>query len=247
MDPVSQFSRCNSCFVTRNIFGIFPIDLTANHGVPPGPAGTRSPTATSPLQKPCPCTARKATETGRTLSHNCRKFSYQTKDLGVKRATVVCASFQVMGLSALWSPQMGSTLGTGENVTRAFWGCIGKGGALGLLLSQRSHPAKPQDPSLGHSPQPVPTVSPRAEDIQNCRVQGWLPSVPARSACPNCWCWCHQESFGKVLTRSSSSLLSTKETSKASPMRWLRHQAVKHKLQIRGGQYPFQVLMLEGR
>lgn len=34
---------------------------------------------------------------------------------------------------------------------------------------------------------------------------------------------------------------------KSLPVRWLCRQAVKYKLQIRGGQYPFHVLMLEGR
>lgn len=178
MDPVSQFSPVQFLLCYKNLFGNFPVGLTANHGAPPGPAGIRSPTATSALQKPCPCTARKTMGTGRTVSHSCRQFPHQTKDLGGKRVTVVCASFRIMSLSALWSPRLGSTSGTGEKVAPAFWGCIGKGGALGFLPSQRSHPAKPQVPSLGHSPQPVPVVSPGVGDTQHCRAQGWLGGAP---------------------------------------------------------------------
>lgn len=100
---------------------------------PRGPTrSSRSPTATSALQKSCPCTARKAAGTARTLSHNCRQFPHQIKDLGGQKATVVCASFWIMSLSALWSSQLVGTLGTGGKITPAFWGCIGKRGALGL-------------------------------------------------------------------------------------------------------------------
>lgn len=118
---------------------------------------SRSPTATSALQKSCPCTARKAMGTGRTLSHHCRQFPHQIKDLGA----VVCASFQIMSLSALWSPQLGSTLGTGEKVTPAFWGCIGKRGALGLCHRREVTMPSP-GPFFGTQPPSSPHGVPRS-------------------------------------------------------------------------------------
>lgn len=70
--------------------------------------------------------------------------------------------------------------------------------------------------------------------------------MPARFVCPSCWCWCHEESFEKVLTLLLFPFIH-QGNFKSLPVRWLCHRAVKHKLQIKGRQYPFQGLMLEGR
>lgn len=80
---------------------------------------------------------------------------------GGQKVTVVCASFQIMSLSALWSPQLGSTLGTGEKVTPAFWGCIGKRGALGLC--HRGEVTMPSPgPFFGTQPPSSPHGVPRS-------------------------------------------------------------------------------------
>lgn len=192
------------------------------------------------MQKPCPCNARKATGTGRTL----RTIPISNQGLGGQKNDRCLWIFSDRESFCSVVSSDGKYFRYGRKSKSCFLGS--SLAREGLLPLQRIHPAKPQDSSLGHSPQPVPIMSPRVEDTQHYRVQGWqpqrgLPSVPANSVCRNCWCWCHQENFEKVLTRSSSSLLSTKETPKASPVRWLRHQAVKHKnSKLEVGSIPFR-------
>lgn len=121
--------------------GIFPTDLTANHGVPPIQQKPGAP------QPPFPA---------ETLSLHCQESNGDWENPEPQLQTIPISSqgfgrpksnsclcifldhiFLLCGLLR-WEVLLGM-----EKVTPAFWGCIGKGGALGLLLSQRSHPANP--------------------------------------------------------------------------------------------------------
>ena len=103
----------------------------------------------------------------------------------------MCASFLISSLSALWYPQLGSTLGwrnqvllSGDLKNHHFAGGKGEGGASGSLPSQRNRPPEPQPvpgsvpKSLGHPAlQGLRTAATRARP-------GWAPTSANQDRLP---------------------------------------------------------------
>lgn len=244
LPPVQSVS---SALLQRPI-GDSSVDLTLQTmwAPPLSPAKLRTPWLPSALQKSYLCTVRKATGTTGTLRHNCRRFSHHTKDFegqksdnhkhifsGLESLSLVSSAGEKR-YAALWRPQEP-------------WFHRRQGWHYGFTAIKNK-------PPWGTNPSRSLSVSPKAWNSRFCGTAAthahpiWAPAGASRDWQPQPLILGHQESLERVPTHSSSSLFLHQKKKRAENPPCERAtpppRRLNINLQIRGGQFLFQVVTL---